>query len=374
MIIGIDGNEANISRRVGVNTYAYELLRNLWKLQVEEPERHSLIVYLKDKPLPDMPEETANFKYKVLRGSGQWILTKLTPELIFGSTKPDVFLTPSHYVPFLVPIPKVCSIMDLGYLDFSEQFPKKVFWQLKWWTAISIFVSKKVIAISESTKENIVRHYAFASGKVYVTHLAYDSGVFNENMSQDDVRHIKKRYSIVDDYILYLGTLKPNKNIERLIEAFHALSSEFPKTKLVIAGKKGWMYSRIFELAEKLDLTDRIVFTDFISEDEKPALIKGAKVFAIPSLWEGFGLDALNAMAAGVPVVASDRGSLPEVVGEAGVIVNPNEVDSIADGLTKVLSMNKNDYNSIVKKGLSQAGKFSWLKMARETLKILESI
>src|SRR5258706_9718592 len=117
MIIGIDGNEANIRNRVGINTYAHELLINLAKLQDNFRSEHTIIVYLKEKPLGDMPEETANFKYNVIPGQNLWILLKLTPYLLSNNEKPDVFLTPSHYVPFFLPIPKVCSIMDLGYLE-----------------------------------------------------------------------------------------------------------------------------------------------------------------------------------------------------------------------------------------------------------------
>lgn len=381
MIIGIDGNEANITQRVGVNTYAYELLKNLSKLQGTTNNDDTLIVYLREKPLPDLPEETANFKYKVIQGRGLWILTKLTPHLLFNPERLNIFFSPSHYVPFLSPIPKVCSIMDLGYLDFSGQFTKKVFWQLKLWTAISIFVSKRIIAISNSTKQDIVRHYPFVGGKTSVTHLAYDSSKFNQAIDDNDVRRVKNRYSIVDDYILYLGTLKPSKNIEGLIEAYSILldkktpelqNSRTPK--LVIAGKKGWMFESIFKKIIQLKLEDKIIFTDFIPESDKQGLIRGAKVFVLPSFWEGFGLDVLNAMGSGVPVVVSNIGSLPEVVGGAGILIDPKSVESIASGIKEVLSLDKNDYNSIVVKGLAQAKKFSWENTAKETLKIIKDV
>jgi glycosyltransferase involved in cell wall biosynthesis len=373
MLIGIDGNEANIAHRVGVNTYAYELLKNLSLLQEEWKNQYKLIVYLKQKPLPDMPEETANFKYKIISSRRMWVLTRLIPRLILNSDRLSVFFSPSHYLPLFTSVPQVCSIMDLGYLEFSTQFPKKVFWQLKWWSAISISISKSIIAISQSTKDDIVRHYPFSKGKIYVTHLAYDSKKFNQYISDDDVRRVRNKYSIVDDYILYLGTLKPSKNIEGLIKAFGMIENRFSKTKLVIAGKKGWMFEPIYKYADKMGLNDKIVFTDFVAEEDKPPLIKGAKVFALPSFWEGFGLDALNAMACGVPVVASNIGSIPEVVGKAGILIDPNSINSIADGISKVLSMNAVEYNGIVKKGLSQVKKFSWEKTARETLTILEN-
>lgn len=374
MIIGIDGNEANIKDRVGVNTYAYEILKNIQKLQGTAGKKHVFIVYLKSQPLDDMPEETANFKYKVISGRGLWIITKLIPYLLTNTDKVDIFFSPSHYVPVFTTIPKVCSIMDLGYLDFSEQFTKKVFWQLRLWTAISIFVSKGVIAISKSTMKDIVRHYPSAVGKVEVAYLGYDEERFNVKVSDLDVRRIKSKYSIVDDYVLYLGTLKPSKNIDGLVSAFANIADGLGNTKLVIAGKKGWLYKNIFDKVDELGMKDKIIFTDFVSEEDKPALIRGSKVFVLPSFWEGFGLDVLSAMACGVPVVASNVGSLPEVVGSAGELVDPYSIDSIANGVKKVLSMTKNDYNRLVLKGLEQVKKFSWAGTAQETIRILENV
>jgi glycosyltransferase involved in cell wall biosynthesis len=370
MIVGIDGNEANVSERVGVNTYAFELLKNLWKLQDEWKNKHELIVYLKNKPKDDMPKETECFRYRVIEGGGLWILTKLMPDLFFSQPRCDIFFSPSHYVPPLTPMPRVCSIMDLGYLKYTGQFRKRDFWQLKIWTAISIFVSKAIFAISNSTKQDIVRHYPNAKDKIYVTPLGYDDERFNLNISEEDVRRVRGRHSIVTDYVLYLGTLKPSKNIEGLLEAF----SLIPKAKLVIAGKKGWLYQPIFEKVKKLRLEKRVIFTDFVPEKDKPALIKGAKVFVLPSFWEGFGLDALNAMACGVPVVVSNAGSLPEVVGEAGIKVDPYNIDSIAKGIEEVLSASKTKYNSLSEEGLAQAKKFSWEKTARETIEVLEDV
>lgn len=374
MIIGIDGNEANVRNRVGVNTYAFELLKSIVELSEEWKSKHQLIVYLREKPLDDMPKEMQNFKYKVIPGGGMWVLTKLIPDLFFGSPRPDVFFSPNHYAPLLSPVPRICSIMDLGYLEFSGQFRKNVFWQLKYWSAMSIFISKSVIAISNSTKKDIVRQYPRTKDKIYVTPLAYDKEKFNIGISEKDVRRVKNTYSIVDDYVLYLGTLKPSKNIEALVEAFSRTLLQYPEMNLVIAGKKGWLYEGIFEKVEKLGLKTKIIFTDFVAEDDKPALISGAKVFVLPSYWEGFGLDVLNAMACGVPVVASNIGSIPEVVGNAGVLIDPCSIESISEGISKVLSMNKSDYNSMVAKGLIQASKFSWEKTARETLRIITSI
>jgi glycosyltransferase involved in cell wall biosynthesis len=368
MLIGVDGNEANVKNRVGVNVYTFELLSAMASLLQKEGLKHHLIVYLKNPPLSDLPKPSKFLSYRVLPGGNLWILTRLMPDLFFNKVKPDIFFTPSHYVPPFAPTPRVCSIMDLGYLKSSEQFKKITFWQLKYWSAISILVSKAVIAISNSTKDDIVRHYPFAAHRVSVTPLAYDKNKFNLQISPDDVRRITNKYHIVGDYILFLSTLKPSKNIEGLIEAFSLIKG----VKLVIAGKKGWLYESIFRKVKGLGLENKVIFTDFVPEEDKPGLIKGAKVFVLPSFWEGFGLDLLNAMAAGVAVVASNVGSIPEVVGDAGILVDPKSPDGIAKGLKKVLSMPENEYNKLVEKGLTRVKQFSWEKTARETLKILE--
>ena len=375
MIIGIDGNEANVKNRVGVNVYAYELLSAMHKLQDKVKNNNRFIVYLKAAPLHDMPEETPWWKYEVLTGKGPWVITQLTPYLFLNKEKPEIFFSPNHYTMPVHTIPRVCSIMDLGYLEFSGQFKRHTFWQLKYWSAISIYVSKYIIAISNATKEDIVRHYPHASGKISVTLLAHDKDRFNTNISSNDVRRIKKKYSIVDDYVLYIGTLKPSKNVEGLVDAYKMFLNNYKAKnppQLVIAGKKGWMFESIFEKVKKLGIKDLVVFTDFFDDKEKPALLAGAKVLASPSYWEGFGLHALESMACGTPVVASKAGSLTEIIADAGIYIDPDDHMSIAKGLEKVLKMSEKEYNILVEKGIKQADKFSWEETAKMTVKILE--
>lgn len=376
MNIGIDGNEANVENRVGVNKYAFEMLWGLKEVNEKRPNPNNLIVYLKNSPLTDLPNETKSFKYKIIPGGGLWIITKLTPYLLKNSEKIEILFSPSHYVSPFLTIPRVCSIMDLGYLVNSSQFEKKVLWQLKYWTAISVFVCKRILTISEATKKDIVRHYPFASKKVTVSLLGYDSKKFNLDISENLVRQVKNKYSIVEDYILFVSTLKPSKNVEGLIDAYYFLSkvqdlSDLPQ--LVIAGKKGWMYENIFKKVEKFNLQEKIVFTDFLEEDDKPVLIAGAKVFVLPSFWEGFGIDVLSAFACGVPVVVSDMGSLFEVAGKAGIYVNPYDIKSIANGIEKVLKMDRLEYNKIVNLGFQELKKFSWENCAKKTLEVIEN-
>ena len=371
MVIGIDGNEANVKEGVGVNQYALEIIRKFYQLSKSSKQGDKFIIYLKDKPSADFPKENVNFKYKVLPGKRMWVVTRLTPYLV-QHKEIDVFFSPNHYLPFFLPYPKVCTIHDLGYLKFTEQFKKNDFWQLKYWSAISIIISKYIISVSNSTRKDIVRHYRFASKKVKVVYNGYDNKRFNMNISPNLVRQVMEKYKIKGEYLLFLSTLKPNKNIEGLLDAYYQLPIKLKRYKLVIAGKKGWLYKNIFEKVDKLGLKNRIIFTDYIQEKDKPALIKGAKIFVLPSFWEGFGLDVLEAMACGVPVVISNVASLPEIAGEAGIYVNPLNIESIRKGLIKGLTMKSKEYNMIIKKGLKRARKFSWDNCAKETLSIIK--
>jgi len=400
-IIAIDGNEANVEKRVGVNVYAYQILCGLHKLQDTWQSQFSVVVFLKEKPLSDMPQETSSWRYRVLSPRGpMWILTKLTPTLWLTKLKPAVLFSPSHYTTPLAPCPTVCSIMDLGYLDSSDQFTKRTFWQLKYWTAISILRSKLILAISNATKEDIVRHYPSASEKTVVTHLGYDEGQFNVQVSDKDVRRVREKYHIVDDYILYLGTLKPSKNVAGIIDAFALICHSRPdresiqrkhwtpdpsnmaggqvrgdnRLKLVVAGKKGWMYEAIFATVKKLGLENGVIFTDYLPEADKPALMAGAKMLVSPSFWEGFGLHALEAMAVGTPVVVSDRGSFPEIVGDAGVLVNAESVTAIADGIRQILALNDKELAVLKQKMFLQVAKFTWEATAQKTLDAIRRV
>lgn len=365
MIIGIDGNEANIQNRVGVNQYAAQLLSALESLP--ESKNHEFAIYLKDFPLTHLPKERQGWRYKVLPARGMWVFTRLLPYL-YSKEKPDVFFTPSHYTPLIVPVPTVLSIMDLGYLNSKEQFEKYDYYQLKYWGVLSMRFAKTVIAISESTKRDIIENYSWAKDKVLVVYPACDSRIYRSPFPKKEIERVTKKYEINDEYLLFLSTLKPSKNIEGLLDAFKNVGQKYPELKLVIAGKKGWLFASIFEKVKSLDLESRVVFTDYIPEEDKPGLMAGAKVFVSPSFWEGFGMHVLEAMALGVPVVVSDVGSLPEVVGGAGILVDPKDSKNITEGIVKALEK----HDLLRNKVIDQAKKFNWNKTAKTTLKALK--
>ena len=368
MLIGIDGNEANVTKRVGSNQYALELLNSL----SEQKTEHRFTVYLRDWPLPDMPRQTENWGYRVIKPRKFWTQFRLPADLYFHKPRPKIFFTPGHYAPRWSPIPRIISIMDLGYLRFPGQFTKKDLYQLITWTARSIKSAAHIFAISQSTKDAIIEAYDIPESKITVTYPGYDKNKFKVEIEKLKIEGRKKKYGISGEYILFLSTLKPNKNVEGLLEAFFQLTrTDLGRgLSLVIAGKKGWLYQAIFERVKQLDLTKRVIFTDFVPEEDVPSLMAGAEVFVMPSFWEGFGIPVVESMACGVPVVVSNAGSLPEVVGEAGIIVDPYKPEEIAGGIKKAIQ-NK---EQLINKGLKQAEKFSWEDCARKTLRVLNEI
>jgi glycosyltransferase involved in cell wall biosynthesis len=257
--------------------------------------------------------------------------------------------------------------MDLGFLSTKSQFNSKDYNQLTSWTEYSVKQAKKIIAISEFTRKDVINYYHKDPSDVIVSYPAYDEATFKPTPNPQT----PLRYGIHKPYLLFLSSLKPSKNVEGLVKAFF----EFKKStrldiSLVIAGKKAWLYEQIFELVKELNLSRDVIFTGFVAESDVPSLMTESRAFIMPSFFEGFGIPVLEAMACGVPVILSNVASLPEVGGEAGIYVNPKDPATIALGIKEALGKNRKHYISA---GQKQVKKFSWDKCASETLNIIKS-
>ena len=379
MHFGIDGNEANIKNRVGVGQFALEVLKHLEKID----QKNSYTVYLSSPPLPDLPKPRPAWKYRVFGPTKFWTQWRLPLDLFLGQGRPDLFLSLTHYSPRFSPIPTVCSIMDLQYIHFPDSLAKKDAWQLSSWTAYSLKKAAHVITISHFTKKEIVDHYRLSPSKITVAHLAAPTPPKNLSLSPKFLQ----KYHLSSPYFLYLGTLKPNKNISFLISAYHQFlknqetkqkSKQKTKTKLptlVIAGKKGWLYQDIFQAVQKLGLTKNVIFTGYIPDEDRWPLYQGALAFCIPSLYEGFGIPALEAMAVNCPVIAASSSSLPEVVGKAALLIDPKNQKSLTQALSKIFTDQAQDQalrKTLIKAGQIQTKKFSWGKTAKTILSSLE--
>ncbi|PIV01256.1 hypothetical protein COS54_01180 [Candidatus Shapirobacteria bacterium CG03_land_8_20_14_0_80_39_12] len=366
MLIGIDGNEANQKNRVGIGQFAFNILKSISEIDKDD----SFLIYLKENPLPDLPKENERWHYRIFGPGKLWTQLALPVKLFTQKEKLAVFYSPSHYAPRFSPFPTVISMMDLWHHRHPEQFAASDLYQLKNWENYSVRKAKRIITISEFSRSEIVKFYHYPEEKIKIAYPGFDR--FDSNIKYQ-ISNIHKKYNFEGDYLLYLGTLQPKKNLVRLVEAFALVIRQLPIT-LVIAGKKGWLYEEIFNKVKELKLEERVIFTGFIDEAEKPYLIAGAGVFVLPSLYEGFGIPVLEAMSLGVPVVSSSEGSLPEAGGKAAFYCNPYRADDISQTILKVLSLNKEERNEIIKAGLSQVEKFSWEKCAKVVLETLKNV
>lgn len=367
MIIGIDGNEANVKNRVGIGEYAFELLRQFSELRTKDIEFR---IYLKNAPLQDLPEENENWKYRVLKPGKLWTQWRLPFDLYTHKPRPDVFFSPSHYAPRFSPVPTVISVMDLSFLYFPELFYKKDLLQLRSWTKYSINKAIKILTISNSSKNDIIKEYKIAPERVTVTH----PGIKDFTSLRPRIygmNQLKNKYGIGERYILFVGTLQPRKNIVRLIEAFSKLSEK--DLELVVVGKKGWLFEEILEKPKQLGIENRVMFLENVGNEELPLLYKHAICMVLPSLYEGFGLPVLEAMKYECAVITSDVSSLPEAGGDACLYVNPEDTDDIAAKMSTVINDEKLR-KDLIEKGKMQITKFNWENTARETLSALEEI
>lgn len=377
MIIAIDGYEANVQQRVGIGRYAYELVQAIYAVAQRDSD-HSLQfrIYLPQSPREDMPEETSWWKYCVRTPAKFWTFVGLPIALLLDSPKADVVFSPTHYVPRFTGIPRVMSIMDLSYLYFPEYFTSRDLYQLTQWTKYSVLHSRAVCTISEFSKNDIIRRYSVNAARVHVTYPGFSMNISDSSALQTD---IVKKYGIQKHYILSVGTIQPRKNYERLIEAFSIFLSKnkqkFGNIDLVIIGKKGWLVESILHAPQKYHVSERVKFLDFVTDGDLPAFYTQALCFALPSLYEGFGLPVVEAMAYKCPVVVSNVSSLPEIAGEAGIYVDPKNVESIADGmLAAVRQRNLKQGAERIQKGQLQVKGFTWEKAAKQTIEILTSV
>lgn len=364
MTIGIDGNEANVKEQVGVSIYTQNLLTEFRK-----KSNKSLLfnVYLKNEQLNTMPEDNKFFKYIIVRGRFLWSQLFLPVRLLTG-VKNDVFFSPAHYIPRFISTPTVVTIHDLSFHYFPDDFLKRDLFKLKNWTKYSVYKAKKIIAVSNTTKNDIVKIYNLPSEKIQVIYNGYEKKEEKTIADQKLIKRLKNNF-----YILYVGTLQPRKNIPALIDAFSKFVKDNREFKLVIAGKKGWLYEKIFNKVRDLGLERNVVFTGYIGNATLKELYKNAFCFVHPSLYEGFGIPLLEAMSEGCPIISSNKSSLPEIGGNAALYFDPTDVNQLVSQIDN-LKNHQDLRNALITNGKERIKLFSWKKCATETLALLKSI
>lgn len=369
MKIWIDGYEANSPDRLGSSQVGFELLKSFAKID----KKNDFTILLPSEPVADLPKARAGWKYQVVSPKRLWTRLSLPKFINQSKDKPDVIFSPTHYIPHAGKVRRVSMIFDLSFLKFKSMFKKRDLWQLTIGTKYGAKNSSQIITISESSKKDIVDSYRVGNSKVIVSYPGYDKELFYPRNDRKQVVKILDKYKITSDYVIYIGTIQPRKNLERLIEAF----KEIENLKLVIVGKttgqgrQGWMFEQILNKPKELGISNKVIFTGFAPTEDIPYLLTGAKAYVLPSLWEGFGIPVVEAMACGTPVIVSRVSSLPEVVEDAGLQIDPYSILDIKNAILKIVK-DRELAQALSKKGLVRARQFSWDKMAEKVLEVLE--
>lgn len=271
----------------------------------------------------------------------------------------------------------VNTIHDITFILYPETIGQKHLKFLNNNLQHSVERPDKIITISKSSRQGIMEYLNVDPSKIEIVYPGVDYHYYNQAPSKVVIDNTRTKYRLPEQYILYMGTLEPRKNILGIVEAFAKFKLNGMTTaksiKLVLAGKKGWLYEPIFEKIKQLGLEEEVVFTDYVDERDKVAIYHLASAFIFPSLYEGFGIPVLEAMAAGTPVITSNVSSLPEVAGEAAILISPQDTEGMACALNKVLE-NEEYARDLVTKGWGQAQKFSWDQSAEKLYSVYRDV
>lgn len=377
MKIFVEGNSIS-NQRSGIGQYTKRLFESISKIDKFNTYTFFSFWFITKKIMPK-PIFGKKIHYKYIRfipGKLFNFLFKKNINLPIDKLireKADLYIFP-NFVIWPISSEERCwsVIYDVSYIEYPEYSDKKNREYLKSFVGKTVDRSEKIITISENAKNEIEKYYPNSSGKITIISPAVDHEEYYPRKI-DEVKRIKSKFKITKEYILYTGTLEPRKNIVGLLNAY----SELPKNirdnfQLVLAGGKGWLDE---EIEAKLnDLKDlNIIRTGYVEDQDLPALYSGATVFVYPSFYEGFGMPPLEAMACGTPVITSNNSSLPEVVGDAGIMVDAKDTKTLTKNIEKVLKSKKLQAE-MTKKGIKQAKKFSWEKSAKKLYGLIQSI
>jgi len=285
----------------------------------------------------------------------------------------DTFHFPAYAAPLLFPCPYVVTIHDMIYQLYPEETVPFFQTYLNVMTPLIAKMAKKIITVSQNSKEDIMRLLNIPEDKISVIYPGISES-FKPAKDSTLLQRVLGKYQISSSYVLAVGTLEPRKNMVRLIKAFSVLKrAKQYDGQLVVVGGKGWFYDEIFQAVERLSLKKDVIFTGYVPDQELVCLYNGARVFVFPSLYEGFGAPPLEAMTCGVPVITSKASSLPEIVADAAILINPYDVSELAAAIADLLHDEKLQ-TELTEAGFRNVQRFSWDKAARDTLAVYNSI
>ncbi|MBI4281240.1 glycosyltransferase family 4 protein [Candidatus Uhrbacteria bacterium] len=383
---------AETGELAGTAHYTYELVRHL--LDIDKNNTYVLFFYGRAKTV-GYPSPSDGIRHSVMDWAGDNVeiiflpisrMPLLTTHYYLAHAlrraKLDVFYSPAHPLPLGYRGKSVCTVHDLAIYDHPEWFPRG----LRQWFSTRVTVprsmrrAEKLLAVSENTKRDIMRIFNVSEEKVRVIHEGAIASPAKQSYDRSEIatRPGGARNDGEGPYFLFIGTIEPRKNIVRLINAFIRFRSTIHDSRftLILAGGIGWKNDEIFMAMERANVKlgkGSVQYLGYVSEEEKIALLQNATAFVWPSLYEGFGLPVLEAMAAGVPVITSNVSSIPEITGDAALLVNPENVGEIVTAMEQVA----NDAvlrEQLKTRGVNRAKKFTWQEAARETLAVYQSV
>jgi glycosyltransferase involved in cell wall biosynthesis len=422
MLIGIDASRANRKFKGGTEWYSYYLIRELAKI-----DRTNQYILYSDRPLvgglanlkddgqlsapgkinywgwQEIKSPHNNFRVKVLYWPFKFFWTQLRLSLEMLIFPPEVLFISAHTLPLIHPKKSIVTIHDIGFarekqlyslddigpagslmgvlLNFfiklftGGKFGSNVLDYHSWSTKFALKHAKKIIAVSEFTKQELIDVYGAAQAKIEVVYNGYNQFIYKKINDQAEIEKILNKYEINVPYIFYVGRLEKKKNTATLVQAYAVMRQKYKniKHKLVLAGNASLGFDEVKYVIEEFDLNNDVIMTGWIPESDMPFIFNGASVFVFPSLYEGFGIPLLQAMASEVPIAASDIAPIVEVSRGAALLFNPKDKNDIAEKMARLIA-NKKLAENLVNLGRNRVKDFSLDSCAKKTLSVIESL
>ena len=354
MRIGIDGNSLK-KNQAGTGRYSRNLIQAL-----KDISRDDDFVYFfsRRSPAQDSGQKHGPLR-RILRGLGDFLWTQLYLPFHLRKKNIDFFFAPSYIAPIILHCPFFVVIYDTTFKLYPQKADKLFRLYLNFLMPAVLRKASKIITLSTNSKMDIIKYFQVPEEKIEVIYGAAD---LSFQIADNDATRtkIRERFHLPEKYILNVNVLEPRKNIETLLLAYDRIKKAHdPPCKLVIVGGRGWGYKSIFQTVSDLRLEKDVVFTGFVPDEVLNYLYNMAEVFVFPSLYEGYGLPVIEAMACGCPVISSNKASLPEVVGDSGLLVDPEDIEAMAAAIWKVIS-NPRLNQDLRKRSLERSKHFSW--------------
>jgi glycosyltransferase involved in cell wall biosynthesis len=362
--------DARKLRDYGIGTYIRNLLRQLSRID----QTTDYVVLCRDEDATFASELGENFRPVPDNAPSYSIREQLSVPLDLRRERVDLFHAPHYVLPPLTPCRSVVTIHDCIHLRFPQYLPSRLgyaYARTSLWVAANR--SARILTVSDASKRDILEFFNVPESKISVIYNAIDER-FNEEPPADEVMRVRERYQLNDPFILYAGNIKPHKNLERLIEAFHLIrKGELEFVKLLIIGDEISKYAALRRTVHRYKLHKHVRFFGFVPDATLAILYRLARAFVFPSLYEGFGLPPLEAMASGTPVITSNVSSLPEVAGDAAMLIDPYQPDAIAGAIRRVM-LDDRLRDDMRERGLARAREFSWGRSVRRVKEIYDEV